>query len=261
MSTCKNCGTEFDSNYCPNCGQKATAGERFTLKAYTSNSLVSFARLNDGFAHTAIGLVRHPWRVIADYIHGKRVNYSPPFTMLIQVILYTSVIVYMLEHIFGVDLFFNDTPYLTIDVGNWFVDFVLSSDIFQTSIMIIPASLAGIIAFRWVGGRRYNAAEYLVAGTYMMCLNFIARFMIVPIQLFTDGDTYGINQIFMLAIILVTLWKAFAGGNWWCRVLSILFYLVLAVIFILIGFTLLALIAIGISYLYGDGFMIGFNIH
>lgn len=261
MITCKNCGTEFDSNYCPNCGQKATSGQRLTFKAFSRHSMVSFARLNDGFNHTAAGLLTHPWRVISDYIHGRRVRYSPPATMLIQVILYTSVIVYLLENIFDTDLYFNDTPYLSIDVGHWFVDFILSSDIFQTAVMIVPASLAGMIAFRWVGGRRYNAAEYLAAGTYMMCLNFMARFLVVPVQLLADGETFGLNQYFMAVMVLVTLWKAFHGSKWWRRALSILFYLVVTFILIVLEIVLIGFLAFGIANVIRDHFMLKFDIH
>ena len=261
MNTCKNCGAQFDSNFCPDCGQKATVGERLTLKAYSRHFLFSFARLNDGFINTAVGLVRHPWRVISDSIHGKRVRFSPPVTMLIQVILYTSVLVYILEEISGLDLEFNDTPYLSIDVGHWFVDFLLSSDIFQDIIMIIPASLAGMIAFRWVGGRRYNAAEYLVAGTYMMCLNFIIQFLAVPIQLMADGSTFGIPQIVFALYILLTLWRAFPAARWWSRGISILLYLIVALVFILLEFVIIGGIAVGFAYLFTDGIQMGFNLH
>lgn len=260
MATCKNCGAEFDSNFCPDCGQKATAGERFTLKAFSKHSLLNFARLNDGFIHTALGLVEHPWIVISDYIHGKRARYSPPITMLIQVILYTSVLVYFVEKISGIELEFNDTPYVSIEADNWFVDYVLSSDIFQDVMIIIPFSLAGMIAFRWVGGRKYNAAEYLVAGTYMMCLNFILDFLIVPVQLLSHGQTFGIPQFAMLFFTLATLWKAFRVKEWWKEVLSIIFYVIVALVFFIAELALLAGIALPFAY-HSGVFTIGFNLH
>ena len=258
MTTCKNCGTEFDSNFCPNCGQKATAGERLNLKAFFKNATTSFARFNGGFIATAIGLVKHPWKVISDYIHGRRADYSPPFTMLIQVILYATVLVDILQSLTGIDLHFNDTPFLSLDVGHWFVDFVLSSDVFQNIVLIIPASLAGMIAFRWVGGRRYNAAEYLVAGTYMMCLYFILQFLVIPVQLILRGDHYGIAQIAIVVYILVTLWKAFPVKRWWVRVLSILLYLVVALVLIVVELALIGVMAL--PFVSNDGISIGFNI-
>lgn len=244
MTTCKNCGAEIDSTFCPHCGQKATAGERLTVKAFFKDASFNFARLNNGFLHTAKALLVQPWKVISDYINGKRVSYSPPVTMLIQVILYASVIVYIIEEITGIDLGFNDTPYVSLDVGHWFVDFVLSSDIFQNIIIILPAALGGMIAFRWVGGRKYNAAEYFVAATYMICLMFIAKFLVIPIQLFTGGFTYGVDQFFMVIITLATLWKAFPGSRWWKRILSILFYIVVAVALMALELALVIIAAV-----------------
>lgn len=80
---------------------------------------MSFARMTPGFWDTFVGLMFHPWEVIRQYIHGKRVKYSPPITMVIQLLLYFTFIYTVLGNIFHVD-FLQPPEDPEIDGGDGF---------------------------------------------------------------------------------------------------------------------------------------------
>jgi hypothetical protein len=78
---CKNCGTVYDGNFCPQCGQGA-AEKRLGWKAVGVDILGGFMNISSGFLHTLIRLFYYPGRMIRDFIRGKRANYFRPFQLL-----------------------------------------------------------------------------------------------------------------------------------------------------------------------------------
>lgn len=81
---CKNCGIENDVNakYCSECGQSLSVG-RLQPKTFFAEIMSGLLRLNRGMLFTSWNLLIHPWKVIRDYIHGKRISYTPPVNLLI----------------------------------------------------------------------------------------------------------------------------------------------------------------------------------
>ena len=60
---CKNCGTEFEGNYCNQCGQKATVG-RLTWKSVWDNLLHGISHVDNSFVKTTRMLIVHPDRLL-----------------------------------------------------------------------------------------------------------------------------------------------------------------------------------------------------
>ena len=71
---CKNCGTEFEGNFCNHCGQKSTVG-RLTWKSVWDNLLHGIFHVDNTFVKTTRTLVVHPDRLISDYFAGRRKGY------------------------------------------------------------------------------------------------------------------------------------------------------------------------------------------
>ena len=59
---CKNCGTEFEGNFCNHCGQKSTV-ERLTWKSVWDNILHGIFHVDNTFVKTTRTLVVHPDRL------------------------------------------------------------------------------------------------------------------------------------------------------------------------------------------------------
>ena len=68
---CYNCGAEIDNNYCPRCGQKATAG-RITWGTVRSGVMDVWGLGSRSLIRSLWQLVVRPGRLISDYINGKR---------------------------------------------------------------------------------------------------------------------------------------------------------------------------------------------
>ena len=77
---CCSCGTSYQGNYCPRCGQSASIG-RFSFK----NAFLLFLDVwgigNRSMFRTIRDLILRPGHMIHDYLHGMQSAYFPPFKM------------------------------------------------------------------------------------------------------------------------------------------------------------------------------------
>jgi len=78
---CLNCGTEFQGNFCPECGQSAETG-RFTMRFIFENLLAAFLSKDGGIWFTLKNLFSRPGAMIVEILNGKRRKYFSPFPML-----------------------------------------------------------------------------------------------------------------------------------------------------------------------------------
>ena len=79
---CLNCGTEFEGNFCPECGQSADTG-RFTMRFIFENLLAAFLSKDGGIWFTLKNLFTRPGAMVVEILNGKRRRYFSPFSMLI----------------------------------------------------------------------------------------------------------------------------------------------------------------------------------
>lgn len=79
---CNTCGTEYQGNFCPRCGQSHKVEQRMTLWKTFLLFLDVWGIGNRGMFRTVRDLVLRPGYLICDYIRGKRSAYFPPFKML-----------------------------------------------------------------------------------------------------------------------------------------------------------------------------------
>ena len=78
---CLNCGTEFEGNFCPECGQSADTG-RFTMRFIFENLVAAFTSKDGGLWFTLKNLFTRPGAMIIDNLNGKRKRYFSPFPLL-----------------------------------------------------------------------------------------------------------------------------------------------------------------------------------
>ncbi|MEL6534496.1 MAG: DUF3667 domain-containing protein [Bacteroidota bacterium] len=94
-TTCKNCGTNFAGNFCPNCGQKATVG-RITLRKSIKEAADNFFNLNRGLLPTVRDLLIRPGSMLSGYLDGKRKRYLHPVRMILAVLAVSYLIFFVL---------------------------------------------------------------------------------------------------------------------------------------------------------------------
>lgn len=83
--TCKHCGTRYQGNYCPRCGQ-SQAVSLITKRGFINAFMEAYPQLASTFLRTCLELLLRPGYMIRDYFRGHRVIYSGPFKTFIIII-------------------------------------------------------------------------------------------------------------------------------------------------------------------------------
>jgi hypothetical protein len=77
---CTTCGTHYQGNYCPRCGQSAKIG-RYSFKNAFMLFLDVWGLGNRGMFRSIRHLLLRPGYMIRDYLKGMQMAYFPPFQM------------------------------------------------------------------------------------------------------------------------------------------------------------------------------------
>ena len=77
---CTTCGTHYQGNYCPRCGQSAKIG-RYSFRNAFMLFLDVWGLGNRGMLRSIRDLVLRPGYMIRDYLRGMQMAYFPPFQM------------------------------------------------------------------------------------------------------------------------------------------------------------------------------------
>ena len=96
---CSTCGTLFQGNYCPRCGQSARVG-RFSFKTAFLLFLDVWGVGNRGMFRSIRDLMLRPGYMIRDYISGHQAAYFPPFKMFFLL----TTLSLLLSHGLGLDV-------------------------------------------------------------------------------------------------------------------------------------------------------------
>lgn len=213
---CLNCGAPLsDEKFCPQCGQSSDT-TRLELKSFLLDLIARLCRVNRGFFYTCGQLLVRPWKVIRDYIHGKRAAYTPPVQLLI-ILCFLSVI---LDHILGPseELFpaeiqneLSKNPEPMIQYLGAFLKFYFNTPILQYILVFVPALPMLRLVFRKYGAGRFNSAEYLLAALYLSAAYLSAVIIVYPLD-FLVKDYFsltGLTELYLLVAGSVSIKHAF----------------------------------------------------
>ena len=81
--TCATCGTSYQGNYCPRCGQSSRIG-RYSVKTAFLLFLDVWGLGNRGMFRSIRDLLLRPGYMIRDYLGGMQMAYFPPFKMFFR---------------------------------------------------------------------------------------------------------------------------------------------------------------------------------
>ena len=88
---CAACGTEYQGNYCPRCGQSASIS-RFSFKKAALLFLDVWGMGNRSMFRSLRDLVLRPGYMIRDYLSGMQSAYFPPFKMFFILFTFSLII-------------------------------------------------------------------------------------------------------------------------------------------------------------------------
>lgn len=254
---CLNCGALlYEGKYCHVCGQPVNTG-RLTMSNMGVNMATGLTRINSKFVFTIRGLLTRPWRVISQYIAGKRTSYVAPVQLLLILIFIWLALPALLGHTRrSLEAIFGDKVLLSGDsafasVVNYVVTHVLTSETLIFVLLLLPAVPIVKVTHRIAGIRRYNMAEYIVASLYLSCfilsLSLVLYIPAIVCDYFagSTGNVFSVLQTVIIVVVLsAALYRSFASARKsalqkslyvaMCITLSIIFYFLIFLALILI---------------------------
>lgn len=238
---CPTCGTQFQGNYCPRCGQSARIG-RYSFKKAFLLLLDVWGLGNRGMFRTLRDLILRPGYMIRDYLQGMQMAYFPPFKMFFLLIALgllvdTGMNIKMenriekvqKEMVGGMESAFNQmdgskTKELTNDTiasSNKVYEWTIRHLSLVTIVFLLLFSLPLYLFFYKCPaypGIKYS--EFFVAMIYIT--NMITIYSIIV-------SFFGFSQFFDLAIYILTLipLKQLSGYSYWRILLNCILALVI----------------------------------
>ena len=220
VHACVNCGHEYQGNFCPACGQKATAG-RITWDTVRSGVMDVWGLGSRSLLKSLWNLIIRPGHFINDYINGKWQVSFPPVKMLVIVAVSLYFIGRLIYPEFWNDLFDESAPedagvigfidaavYWVVSHPEWALLFLLSS-------LILPTWFVFRHAPR-------NTRHTLPQGFFIqvfMCVQFYLWLFVFSVVFRLCGTGLELAFTISFAVILPLLvfvdYKTLFGYGWW----------------------------------------------
>lgn len=247
---CLNCGTEFEGNFCPECGQNADTG-RFTMKLILENLTSAILGRDGGVWFTLKSLVTRPSSMIVDILNGKRKRYFSPFPMLFfSLALYIVIISFtnnghaFKESFYDSQIEFKDSEQAQAEIYKLFsqtLDF-LNNHYTLSYIMTLPLWLLGArLCYGKNNRKRYYWAEYIITIVYASVIVVLFR-CLIKLTYFIDKDlSLQLGTILSPIITIVAYTACFkkmlgfsiAKTAWRSVLVTAMYYILLGIIILI----------------------------
>ena len=183
---CKNCDTQVNQNYCPNCGQEAKV--RRIDGQYIIQEVVSILNFERGILFTVKELIIRPGENVRNFISENRIRLVKPVVFIIA----TSLIYSLINHFFQIEdgyvKFSEDTQSTTGYIFQWIQDHYGYANI----IMGIFIAFWTKLFFRKYD---YNFFEILILLCFVMGIGMLIYSVFAIFQGLTDIDLMQIAGI------------------------------------------------------------------
>lgn len=218
---CKNCETTFESNFCPNCGQKAKT-HQITIGHVVHDIIHAFTHADKGFLLLAKMLLTKPGEVAVEYIRGKRTKYYNPLSFLVITTAISAYLFYKAGYFEVITTdgntritnpFVRDMMYIVVHHGK-FVNLILISH------------LIAISSWMFFRKAKLNLAEHFVITSFFMGEVYILRILLIlPAFILFPTNASLIDWLFhvvMLVYMVITYQQVFHQNMFFTIVKSIL---------------------------------------
>lgn len=216
MTTCKNCGHQFDLDYCNQCGQKAST-KRIEMKWLLHELPHAIWHVEKGFLYNVVELFKRPGYAIVDYIEGKRKNFFHPISYMLIML----AAMYFVTHYLEIHWYdpVQDAS-MSESVAAYWKEYDRSQQLWTHhyfEYMAIYLPVAGLISWgllRWMG-RRYNYAESLIAIIFILVQNVIPQIVAFFIAALVDKTAFSrtADNVVTTIVGLLIIFQVYQLGN------------------------------------------------
>lgn len=237
---CLNCGTDYEGNFCPECGQKSDT-KRLSLSSVFSLIAAVFTKRDNKTLRTCRELIMQPGIVAREFILGRRGRYNAPMPLLIALVALFSIAVHYMPDaaspINTVQIEVSSTVTSSTDGAEEEVKKIITlsdPEIFEyldfdVIVLLAIQEILGNIVYRtilssifcalpfWLIFRRsrlqrpdgqllsLNLAEHFFALFYLACISMMLAFICLPLN-FVPGMTNRLNIILGIIPTLIGIY-------------------------------------------------------
>jgi hypothetical protein len=229
---CKNCSTEFEGNYCSNCGQKKVTN-RLNFKEIWNDLISSIINYETGFLKTLFFLIIKPKKIITNYINGKRKSYFNPIKLLF--------IILTIKTFIEIKLLNNSTKELTESVK--LTTIITENDFFKLFLIIVLIPILSFLSYYFFKKYKYNFTEHILINTYALSISSVFVISSYLINTLIENKNTGLIGILIDLLFFSWVYANLFNNN---RFVSI----VKAVLIMILGYLLFLLPIFAIARLF-----------
>ncbi|MGZ8509015.1 MAG: DUF3667 domain-containing protein [Chitinophagaceae bacterium] len=200
---CRNCGLQSKGKFCPNCGEQLEI-HRITLPHLLHEIVHTFTHLEKGFFYTLKNLITDPGRMQRLYLEGDRVRHQRPFSMF-----------FICSTISALSLFWiNRFSNLSLQPGQEAFSYFLQHYYVLLHVALFPfyTLVTWVLFIR----SKYNYAEILVLGMYMVAVMLLLLIPIYALSFFRSSVNIQLMQAMILGFYNIwTFIRFFNKTPWW----------------------------------------------
>lgn len=210
MTTCKNCGHQFELEYCNKCGQKASV-KRIELKWLLDELPHAIWHIEKGFLYNVKQLFKRPGQSVNDFLEGKRKPFFNPLTYLVILMFINYIVMWITDF-----KYYDETELLNMSAEkatevkgyhkvNWWI--VEHSYYY----MLIAMPVVGIFLFLFLRTikKKYNIAETTVMALFITAQSILIQSIIYFITGWVRNGEF-IRTVDFITMCLWGLYNSFA---------------------------------------------------
>lgn len=209
-TTCQNCGTVFEDNFCPRCGQKAGVG-RIGWKTVQQGVMMVWGMDSRSLGYSLIQLLLRPGYFISDYISGRRQVSFPPVKMLFLVAIAYILVEKLVEIIYPWAVEPDDSHHAIVAIDT----FTKWGDKNPTWLMLVITGfilLPTWLVFRYAPR---HARHSLPEEFYIQVFMSVQILLLSSILSLSLGWYSNDADIFFIPIYYIITYKQLFGYHWW----------------------------------------------
>ncbi|MDG5491999.1 DUF3667 domain-containing protein [Psychroserpens sp. SPM9] len=242
-NNCNNCGTDFEGNFCFNCGQINSANNRLAFSNIVKDFFDNTFNIHKGFFYTFWNLIIQPSTVSKSYIQGKRKTYTNPTRYLVIALAALATMLYWTQ---SNDVIVNDSfqgfsflsEQLNKSMRLWDLRLLTDWTLLGNLIEALVFPFGFYLLFRKL---KYNYSELLVLSFYLISNSIFIVILLDGLpKLLID---FHVPVVFVFGAIII--YYSYALINFFKDIpllKRIFFILIGLIIFVLLRFFLIPLI-------------------
>lgn len=202
--TCKNCGNEFEGNFCNNCGQKAGL-HRFTIKHALHDFFHTFTHVDSGLFFLIKELFIRPGIVAKEYIEGKRRKYFNPVQYLILAVAIATFLTTNYT-LMGPTAVKPEDYSQSSEIAKFFLQFNHFINKYFNLMLFVAVPFMAFFSWLFYRKSGYNYAENVIMNVFLAAQRTLIFILVTPFLFLYKNHWYITIGLYYIAWVVYIGW-------------------------------------------------------